>query len=116
MYERIKALCRRDCITIAELERRLNFSRGSLCKVDKNKPTYDRVQRIADYFGVSASSLTGEAEPTRHYIDDETLAIAQELHDDRNLRIMFNSAKNLAPEDLLFAKEMLLKIEKLSKR
>jgi len=116
MYERIKELCRKNGINVSELERALGFSRGSLCKVDRNKPGFNRVKKIADYFGVAPESLTGEeGERPRYYVNDETMELAQEIHDNRDLRIMFSSARNLSPEDLRFAVEMLKRMEQMSK-
>ena len=117
MYERIKELCRKHGITVTELERATGLSRGSICKVDKNKPGFDRVKKIADYFGVPPESLTDDhAENPRHYINDETLRMAQEIHDNRDLRIMFDSARNLSPEDLKFAVDFLKRIEQMNKK
>lgn len=62
MYDRIKALCKQKGVTITGTEKELGFARGSLCKVDTNKPSMDRVNKLADYFGVSVEYLmTGEA-------------------------------------------------------
>ena len=38
IYERIKALCRENKISVNELEKRLDIAKGSLCKIDKHKP------------------------------------------------------------------------------
>lgn len=61
MYDRIKALCKQKGVTITGTEKELGFARGSLCKVDTNKPSMERVNKLADYFGVSVDYLmTGE--------------------------------------------------------
>ena len=61
MYDRIKALCKQKGVTITGTEKELGFARGSLCKVDINKPSMERVNKLADYFGVSVEYLmTGE--------------------------------------------------------
>ena len=61
MYDRIKALCKQKGVTITGTEKDLGFARGSLCKVDTNKPSMERVNKLADYFGVSVEYLmTGE--------------------------------------------------------
>ena len=81
-------------------------------------PRMGKVQKLADYFGISISDLIDEKkedEIRRHYVDDQTMELAQELHDNKDLRIMFDSARNLSPEDLKFAKDMLLRMEKMSR-
>lgn len=59
-YEMIKALCRKKGVTITATEKALGFSRGSLCKVNTNKPSMEKVQKIADYFDVTVGYLMGE--------------------------------------------------------
>lgn len=51
-YERIKELCKDRGVTITGLEKELGFARGSLSKIDKNKPSYERLEKLANYFGV----------------------------------------------------------------
>ncbi len=61
MYDRIKTLCKQKGVTITGTEKELGFARGSLCKVDTNKPSMERVNKLAEYFGVSVDYLmTGE--------------------------------------------------------
>lgn len=61
-YDRIKMLCKEHGVTITGTESKLNFARGSLCKIDKNKPSAERLQKLADYFGVQVEWLTGASE------------------------------------------------------
>ncbi|MFQ9515350.1 MAG: helix-turn-helix domain-containing protein [Eubacterium sp.] len=53
MYERIKKLCKERGITVNSLEKELGFARGYLCKIDKSKPSSDKLQIISNYFNVS---------------------------------------------------------------
>jgi len=56
----IEALCQEKGITIAKLERDLDFSNGSLSKTDNIRS--DRLLAVAKYFNVSMEFLMGEAE------------------------------------------------------
>lgn len=56
-YETIKMLCKTKGVTITGTEKELGFSRGSLCKIDTSKPSMEKVQKLADYFGVSVDYL-----------------------------------------------------------
>lgn len=77
MYDRIKALCKQKGVTITGTEKELGFARGSLCKVDINKPSMERVNKLADYFGVSVEYLmTGETPEEKK---DVTLTRRDEL-------------------------------------
>ncbi len=56
-YNRIKELCKTKGVTVTEAEQELGFARGSLCKIDTNKPSMEKVQKIANYFNVSVEYL-----------------------------------------------------------
>jgi len=57
LLENIQKLCDERDVTIAQLERDLNFGRGSIYKWNKNSPSIDKVQKVAEYFGVSTDFL-----------------------------------------------------------
>lgn len=57
IYDRIKILCKQRGVTVTGTEATLGFARGSLCKIDKNSPSADKVNKLADYLGVSAEYL-----------------------------------------------------------
>ena len=78
-------------------------------KSGKSMPKQDKIQRIADYFGVPLSYFYGEEtelEPS-YYIDPEVAEIAQELHDDPEMRGLFKAARNLSKEDIVKFKEII---------
>ena len=62
MYNKIKELCKEKSISVNALEKELGFAKGSLCKIDKNKPSSEKLPKIADYFGVQLDYLTGTSE------------------------------------------------------
>lgn len=68
----IKELCTKDGITIAELERNLNFSSALISKWNKSIPTIDKVRLVADYFNVSVDYLLGRTDISSTI--DETLS------------------------------------------
>lgn len=57
MYSKIKELCKRNNISVSELESELEFSRGSLCKWNVNVPSITKVKAVADYFHVTVDEL-----------------------------------------------------------
>lgn len=114
IYERIRKLCDQNGETITGLEKELGFARGSLSKIDKNKPSSARVSAIAEHFSVSINYiLYGEYEEKesesgkKYYFSDETAELAQELFDSPETRMLFDAAKNSSPENLRLAAEML---------
>lgn len=62
MYSKIKMLCKKNNISVTELERTLEFSRGSICKWDANIPSITKVKAVADYFGVTVDELMKEGD------------------------------------------------------
>ena len=61
IYERIKELSKVRGISINKLENELKMAKGYLSKIDKVKPSNERLMSIADYFNVSLEYLlTGE--------------------------------------------------------
>ncbi len=56
-YDVIKQLCKNKGVTVTGLEKELGFARGSLCKVNTSKPSMEKVQKLADYFGISSDYL-----------------------------------------------------------
>lgn len=113
-YDRIKMLCKQKGVTVTGTEKELGFARGSLCKVETNKPSMEKVQKLADYFGVSVGYLTtGEDnEDKGYYINPETAELAQTLFENKDLRVLFDAAKDATPEDLQTTYNMLMALKK----
>ena len=78
IYDRIKLLCKEKKISVNKLEEKLEFSKGSLCKIDDNKPSIEKMQKLADFFGVTVEYLsTGEknTEQEKNTITDNGLIV-----------------------------------------
>lgn len=78
IYDRIKLLCKEKKISVNKLEEKLEFSKGSLCKIDVNKPSIEKMQKLADFFGVTVEYLsTGEenTEQEKNTITDNGLIV-----------------------------------------
>ena len=117
VYERIRQMCREHGETVTGLERDLGFARGSLSKIDKNKPSAERLQKVADHFNVTpAYILTGTqtVEQPTWYTNPETIQEAQRVFEDPNLRLLFDAAKDSRPENIRLAAEMLQRFKEMS--
>jgi transcriptional regulator with XRE-family HTH domain len=69
-YDVIKKLCTEHGIALTALEKELEFGRGSLGKLKSGGTSAKRLQKVADYFGVSINYLmTGEDNSTNN--DDD---------------------------------------------
>lgn len=59
LVDRIKLQARDQHLSLAELERRLDLSQGSIRKWDDSSPSFDKVEKVADFFNVSTDYLVG---------------------------------------------------------
>ena len=78
MYDKIVMLAERKGVTIAQVERDLNFSPASLRKMQFNKPSADKVIALANYFDVSTDWLYGQTEiekPVDHVLDSDFISL-----------------------------------------
>lgn len=57
LVKRINLLCDEHNTTFAEVERKCELSNGSIRRWDKNTPSTDKLQKIAEYFNVSIDYL-----------------------------------------------------------
>lgn len=113
-YDRIKTLCKQKGVTVTGTEKELGFARGSLCKVETNKPSMEKVQKLAEFFEVSVEYLTTgeEKENKEYYVNPETAELAQTLFENKDLRVLFDAAKDATPEDLQTTYNMLMALKK----
>ena len=72
ILNKIKALADERALTLAELERKLDFSNGSLRKWSTSTPSGDKIEKIADYFNVSTDYLLGRTDNPRIATDSDT--------------------------------------------
>lgn len=100
IYQRIKDLCKMKGLTITGVEKELGFARGSLSKIDKNTPSSERLQKLADRLDVSTSYLLTGENDDGYYYDKETAQIAQAIFDNKDLGILMSASRKMSPEEL----------------
>lgn len=84
-------------------------------KKGRYKLKYDKLQRIAEFLGVTTDQLTGvqtNAQPEGYYVNEDTARTAQQIFDDPYLRILFDAAQDSRPEDLQMAADLLRRLKK----
>ena len=84
-------------------------------KNGRSSPKADKLEKIANYFGVSIDYLKNGEETTEkqaYYLNDETAAIAQEIFENKELRMLFDASRNATPEDLLTVRDMMLALKR----
>lgn len=84
-------------------------------KRGRYKLKYDKLQRIADFLGVTTDQLAGiqtDVQPDGYYVNEDTARTAQQIFDDPYLRILFDAAQDSRPEDLQMATDLLRRLKK----
>lgn len=59
LRDRIRELANRNGMSLPNLESELGFGNGTIVRWDKASPTTEKLQKVADYFGVSIDYLLG---------------------------------------------------------
>lgn len=67
LKERIKALCKENGISMNKLEDILGFGKGYISKLGKSTPNAQKIQQIADYFGVTLDYLLNGTTENKYY-------------------------------------------------
>lgn len=71
LYLRIKDVAKSYGVSISQLEKDLGLSRSSINKFATSSPSVDKMQLIAEYFGVSVDYLLSDGEPEDNPFDAE---------------------------------------------
>lgn len=115
LNERIVDLCKKNGIPQSKLESDLGIARGSVSKWKTKEPRHSTLERVANYFNVSIEYLTtGEEQEggEKYYLNEETAQMAQDIFENKELRLLFSDARDADPEDLQAVHSMLLALKR----
>ena len=115
LYENVKNAAKAKGYSINRLEKEIGFSRSYILKFKTITPSAEKIQKIADFLGVSSEYLmTGEEKENeeRYYTNDETAQVAQEIFENKELRALFDVQKDMAPDDLRALHNMALALKR----
>ena len=109
-------------LTQQQLADKLGISRSAVGMYEKGErePNFETLELIADTFNVDMYYLLGkksttEVIPDVYYLNDKTRKIAQEIYDNDELSLLFDAARDAAPEDLKTIHTMLLALKRKEK-
>lgn len=77
LLKKVEALCKSEGISINRLEQVLDFSQGSIRKMDKSSPKADRLYKIAQYFQVPMEYFFNESDPFTETMVETTLSFRE---------------------------------------
>jgi transcriptional regulator with XRE-family HTH domain len=112
MYEKFRELCEKKGVTAYKISQETGITQSTFSdwKNGRSVPKQDKLKKIADYFGVDVGFFYDDNE-TRYYVDDETKRIAQEIFDNKELRLLFDAAKDASSDDLKTVHTMLMALK-----
>ena len=103
LYERIKNLCKERGVTISKLEKDLGFAKGSLSKIDRHKPSAEKLEKIASYFGMSYNTLVQD----EYYKDAIAKQYADFLKTHPEYKVLFDASCKVRPEDIFLVQALI---------
>lgn len=117
MYEIFEKLLKENKITIYKFCKDTGVPESTVYTwKKKNTKCNAKLQKIVcDYFGISSDYLmTGQKTENdqKYYINDETASIAQDIFENKELRLLFDAARDADPEDLEAVHTMLLALKR----
>lgn len=110
MWEIFEKLCQERGVTPYRVSEATGIKTSSLSgwKAGRFKPKQEKLQKIADYFGVSVEYLRTGEEPEGYYINPEAADMAQQIFENKDLRLLFDVAKDVTPEQLKLLHDLAL--------
>ena len=117
MYEIFEKLCQQRGITPYRFCKDTGISTSTISTWKRSGHNCGpKLQKIvSEYFDIPVDYLmTGKnPEPKQgYYLNDETAAIAQEIFENKELRMLFDASRNATPEDLLTVRDMMLALKR----
>lgn len=114
MYSIFESLLEKNGVTAYKVAKATGITTSTLTswKQGKYVPKPDKLQKIADYFGVSLGYLMGtedeepnavDKENNPIVLDDEALELLEELKTRPEMRTLFSVSKKATKEDILKA-------------
>lgn len=110
MYEIFEQLLQKHGVSSYRISKETGIAQSVLSawKNGVSTPKQDKMQKIADYFGVSLEYLmTGKEEPDGYYLDNDTKDMIEFLCQNPEYKVLFDATRKVKPEDINFIKEMI---------
>lgn len=106
--------------TQAELADALGISRSriGMYETGAREPDFETLEIIADFFNVDTDYLLGRTNKTtfipntKYYLNDETAKAAQEIFENKELRMLFDATRDADAEDLKALHNMALALKR----
>lgn len=114
-YKEFDKLCKAKNVNPRQVSLATGVSSSTLTAWKKGDytPKTDKLEKIADYFGVPLEYLKSGTMPTGegYYLDSEVAEIAQAVFDNPDIRVLFDAARDSKPKDIQMAVDMLMRFK-----
>ena len=112
MYAVFENLLKKKNVKVADVAKATGIRNGVFTdwKMGRYTPKSDKLQKIADYFGVSLEYLTTGEEPEdrpNYYLNEDAKDLAQFLFENPEYKVLFDASRKVKKEDIQFIKEMI---------
>ena len=109
MYEKFLKLLENKGVSAYKVSQATGISQQTFTdwKHGRYEPKREKIQKLADYFGVDISYFYGEDDKPSYYLDEQTAKVAQLMREDPNLKLLFSADKKVREETLEQVKQIL---------
>lgn len=104
-------------MTQAELAKRLGVGPTSIYNWTNGikVPRMNKVDAMCEIFHCTRADLINEPPKSEYYLNPETAEVAQKVFENKELRLLFDAAKDSSPEDIRTIHQMLLALKRKEK-
>ncbi len=98
VVERISELCKKRGVSLNVLEKETGLGKSTIYRWDESSPAAEKLQKVADYFGVSTDYLLGreiEENDTQNSDYGSVMEQLEMLHKNPKLRVLLSSGSKL---------------------
>lgn len=119
MYEIFEQLLQKHGVSSYRVSKDTGIAQSVLSawKNGVSNPKADKMQKLADYFGVSIEYLMNGEEAAEsnngYYLNEETAKLAQEMFEDPDQRALHHMKKNMDPEKFRAHMDMMKRMYRL---
>ena len=106
--ERLKELRMKKGYSQQDLATKIGLSKSSISmyEVGAREPSLEVLELVGDFFNVTTDYLLGKD------LDPEAAEIANEIYNRKDLRMLFDTTRNISKEDLQFIVRMVEGLKK----
>lgn len=113
--DRLRLLREKRRLSQEELAKQLGVSKSAISMYENGKrepKDHELLECIADFFNVDMNYLLGTNNASTYYLNPETAQLAQEIHDNPDLRILMDASRKLSLEDIRFVVDLVSRMKK----